>query len=374
MKIAIVGTTASSMVGFRLSFLRTLVRNGHEVFALATGYTDKDRSVLEAEGVTPVDYCLNEVTARQAKSRILRHYYLFCYLRSISPDLYFGYFLIPSLIGSILAKWAGIPKIVCMIEGLGTAFTPHKGGLSKSKSFLVLLINALFKINSKVVHGFVVLNRDDYAHLNQVLGIKNVALLGGIGVDLKEYRFSPMVNKKRFIFVARLLKEKGIEEFLAAASVIKGSCQEAEFVVLGNIGSNSKRCVDIQLVKDADESGIVNFKGHVENVSDELKKASVFVLPSYYREGVPRSIQEAMAIGRCIITTDSVGCRDTVENGVSGLLVAPWSVDDLVAKMSYLLDNPSVVESMGKHSRDIAEAKFDADIVNKRLWGIVDGF
>jgi glycosyltransferase involved in cell wall biosynthesis len=115
------------------------------------------------------------------------------------------------------------------------------------------------------------------------------------------------------------------------------------------------------------QSGIVIYPGHVSNVSDWIVGSSVFVLPSYYREGVPRSTQEAMAIGRAVITTDVPGCRETVVDGVNGFLVPPWDVVALVQKMHYFIENPNEISRMGLKGHEIAIEQFDADLVNQRL-------
>ena len=164
---------------------------------------------------------------------------------------------------------------------------------------------------------------------------------------------------------ARLVREKGVFHFVEAASLLKEKYPHVEFVLGGNIDSNPSAITQEQLQKCSQQ---VNYIGYVEDMAEALKKASVFIYPSYYREGVPRSILEAMACGRPIITTDAIGCRETVVSGENGYLIAPKSTTALVEAVENFIKNPNFVKTFGHASRLLCEKKFDIHEVNTQVY------
>jgi len=199
-------------------------------------------------------------------------------------------------------------------------------------------------------------------------------VLGGIGVDLERFTYIPFDNQNpvSFVFIARLLREKGVYEYLEAAKKIKSEHPETTFYILGGFDDKNPFALRKSELDSYLSSGIVEYPGHVENVADYLIRSSVFVLPSFYREGVPRSTQEAMAIGRPIITTDVPGCRETVEDGINGYLIHPFDADDLADKMLKFIEQPELINKLGRESRRIAELKFDVNEVNGKLISILN--
>ena len=174
----------------------------------------------------------------------------------------------------------------------------------------------------------------------------------------------------KFLFIGRLLKEKGIHEFVQAAKLVKKVYPESQFTVLGAIDHHNLGALQQTELDTLISSNIIQYPGHVSNIKDWIADNHVFVLPSY-REGVPRSTQEAMAIGRAVITTDVPGCRDTVIDGVNGFLVPKWNPEALAEKMIYFIENPEQTQVMGAESYKIAVEKFDAEKVNQRLVNIL---
>jgi len=214
------------------------------------------------------------------------------------------------------------------------------------------------------------LNKDDQIDLvdKYRLRVNKVSVLGGIGLKLSDYPYSrPPVSPVSFIFVGRLLAEKGVHIFIESARIVKEQFPDARFVMLGGIDESNPgglKAHDLELLK---MEGVIEHPGHVSDVVGWVSDASIFVLPSYYREGVPRSTQEAMAIGRAILTTNVPGCKDTVMDGVNGYLVAPWSAEELADKMIHFIKHPDDIVQMGLASHAMAQDKFDAGIVNQRL-------
>jgi len=166
--------------------------------------------------------------------------------------------------------------------------------------------------------------------------------------------------------ISRLLAEKGINEFLKAAELVRSKHQSISFIVLGGLDNSNPGSVETNFLNRLIDKEIVIYPGQVEDVKEWLRDSSVFVLPSY-REGMPRSTQEAMAIGRPVITTDVPGCRETVIDGLNGFKVAPFSSTALVEAMVRFINGPQLVSEMGLHSRRLAEEHFNADKVNERL-------
>ncbi|WP_432211120.1 glycosyltransferase family 4 protein, partial [Acinetobacter variabilis] len=233
----------------------------------------------------------------------------------------------------------------------------------------------LYKIALPQLDQLIFLNPDDPKDLIEkyTINVKNIEVLGGIGLNLQDYPYQPLNNihsPLKFLFIGRLLKEKGIHEFVQAAKLVKKVYPESQFTVLGAIDHHNLGALQQTELNALISSNIIQYPGHVSNIKDWIADSHVFVLPSY-REGVPRSTQEAMAIGRAIITTDVPGCRETVINTNNGFIVPKWNPEALAKKMIYFIEHPEQVRLMGAESYKIAVEKFDAEKVNQRLVNIL---
>ncbi len=372
MNIIILGTTASSITGFRSDLIISLVKQGHIVNALATDYSEKQRAAVRAMGAEPVDYVFNRTGLNPFRD-IKDTFALAKKIKAIKPDLVFSYFAKPVIFGTLAAKLAGVPRRIAMLEGLGFTFTEQPNGLLFKTKIIRAVQVLLYRLAFPFLDRIIFLNPDDPVDLVEKykLKVKQVSVLGGIGLNLADYPYSaPQSQPVRFIFIGRLLAEKGINEYIAAARLVKQQYPKAEFVVLGGLDEGNPGGLSQQKLDSLIEQDLVIYPGHVDNVQEWLAGSSVFVLPSY-REGVPRSTQEAMAIGRPIITTDVPGCRETVVDGVNGFFVPPWSSEQLAGKMIRFIEQPELIEQMGKESYRIAQEKFDAQEVNERLVGML---
>lgn len=374
MKVIIIGTVASSFYGFRADLIRAMREKKYTVYAFASEYTDSDLKKIESLGAIPVTYELNR-GGLNPLSDIIATYKLSKKIRRIKPDLVFSYFSKPVIFGTIAAKLAKVPKIIGMLEGLGYTFTEQPEGLSKKTKLIKRIQVLLYKCALPQLDKLIFLNPDDPQDLidEYAINVRKVEVLGGIGLNLKAYPYQPITNIQQpinFLFIGRLLKEKGIHDFLNAAKIVKGKYPETKLTVLGAIDPHNLGALTQFELDELISSNIIDYPGHVNNVKDWITNSHVFVLPSY-REGVPRSTQEAMAIGRAVITTDVPGCRETVEHGVNGFLVPRWNSEALAEKMIYFIENPEQVEKMGYESYKMAQDKFDADKVNQRLLKIL---
>jgi len=372
MKIVIIGTTAFSLINFRAELLRELVLKRHEVFTFAMDYSSDSRATLIEWGVTPIEYKLSRSGLNpymDLKTIITLQYEI----KKIKPDIVLSYFVKPVIYGSIAAKLANVPKRIAMIEGLGYFFTIQPKGVSYRVRVIQRVQMLLYRVAFSTISHLIFLNNDDRYELmvKNMLRADSVSVLGGIGVNLSEFPYTkPQVKIIRFLFIGRLLKEKGIFEFLEAAKVVKKKFPNAEFVILGSTDITSPNSLSVKYLNLLVKEGLVIFPGQVKNVLQWINSCSVFVLPSY-REGLPRSSQEAMAVGRPILTTDVPGCRETVEDGKNGFLVPAFDVEKLSEKMIWFIQHPEKIAPMGLASRRIAEGRFDVHKFNTKILKIM---
>ena len=373
-KIVLIGTVASSFYGFRADLIRTFLKKGHQVYAFTSEYTAEDLKKIEKLGATPITYTLNR-GGLNPLADIIATYQLSKKIKAINPDLVFSYFSKPVIFGTLAAKLAKVPHVIGMLEGLGYTFTEQPEGLSKKTQIIKKIQVFLYKIALPQLDQLIFLNPDDPKDLLEqyAINVKNVEVLGGIGLNLQDYPYQPLSNihsPLKFLFIGRLLKEKGIHEFVQAAKLVKKVYPESQFTVLGAIDHHNLGALQQTELDTLISSNIIQYPGHVSNIKDWIADSHVFVLPSY-REGVPRSTQEAMAVGRAIITTDVPGCRETVIDGVNGFLVPKWNIQALADKMCYFIEHPEQVNIMGMRSREIAQEKFDVNRVNEKLFEIM---
>lgn len=372
-KVVFIGTVASSFYSFRADLIYALLKQGHEVYAFTSEYTAEDLKKIEHLGAIPVTYTLNR-GGLNPLADIFATYQLSKKIKAINPDLVFSYFSKPVIFGTLAAKLAKVPRVIGMLEGLGYTFTEQPEGLSKKTQLIKKIQVFLYKIALPQLDQLIFLNPDDpHDLLDQYsIKVKKAEVLGGIGLNLNHYKFSTNFSSNiSFIFIARLLAEKGIHDYIKAAKIVKEKYPDVKFTVLGAIDKEALGSLEEEELQDLVQTNIIEYPGHVNNVSEWIERASVFVLPSYYREGVPRSTQEAMAIGRAIITTDVPGCRETVVDGVNGFLVPKWNPQALAEKMIYFIEHPDQIEKMGSESYKMAQEKFDAEKVNQRLLNIL---
>ena len=367
---AIISNQAFSLINFRGPLIRDLVAAGVRVYALAPDYDDNLRQLVCDLGARPVDFSLARTGLNPLRDA-LDMFRLAFLLRRLKPDVTFGYFLKPVVYGTVAAWLAGVPRRVAMIEGLGYVFTASGDHESWNRKLLRALVSLLYRFSLARAQKIIFLNKDDLSEFVKagLVDEENVVNLGGIGVDLAEWPMTPPVaHPLTFMLVARLLREKGIVEYALAARQVKTIHPAVRFILLGGFDPNPGG-LEASEVEAWVNEGLLEWPGHV-TVKTWLMQTSVYVLPSY-REGVPRSTQEAMAMGRAVITTDAPGCRETVNEGVNGFLVTVRDVPSLVHAMLRFVENPSLVEAMGLESRKLAEKRFDVRVINTRLLTIL---
>jgi len=304
---------------------------------------------ISRSGINP----LREVATVLALARVLRR---------LGPDVSFAYFSKPVIYSSLAGALARVPARYALIAGLGHMFS---GGGHSWRVFATAL-RRLYRISLRLNRRVFFQNPDDLRLFLETGIVKRDAAVqvAGTGVDLAFYEFhEPVTEPVTFVLAARLIAEKGIRELAEAARILRDRGWRPRCVILGGLDDNPSALRRAELDAWVDER-IVEWTGAVEDIRPWLRESSVYVLPSYYREGVPRSIQEAMALGRPIITTDAPGCRETVEPGRNGLLVPPRDAVALADAMERYLVDTDRIEAEGRESRRLAESCYDVHRIN----------
>lgn len=366
MKIAVISNGVLSLLNFRGPLMVEMVRRGHEVLAFAPDHDDASRVALAGMGVEAVDYAVSRAGTNPLRE-IGSIFELRRLLRRHRVDLCFPYFIKPVIYGTIAAWLAGVPRRYGLIAGLGFAFT-EGNGQGRKRRFLQWVIIHMARFAAARIDQLMFQNRDDHAEFLRagIVAADKAVLIGGTGVDLADWPATPLPDGPiTFLLAARLLRDKGVTDYIDAIRLLQGSHPEARFLLLGGLDDNPAAIPRAKVETWASE-GLIEWPGHVA-VKPWLAQAHVFVLPSYYREGVPRSTQEAMAMGRAVITTDLPGCRETVEAGVNGFLVPPRDPAALAVAMRRFIEQPALVAQMGVQSRRMAEERFDVHKQNRKL-------
>lgn len=367
-RLGIISSQAFSICNFRGPLIKDLVSNGITVFAIAPDYNEDLRSKVKAMGAIPID-CTMERTGTHPIRDMRDLFGLVRILKKLDLDTSLGYFIKPVIYGSFAAHMAGVKQIFSMVEGLGFVFTPDGFSEPIKKKVLRKMILTMYRFAFVYNRKVFFLNPDDVNEFlsARLLSDKQIVKIPGIGVDLDYYASSERLLSSNivFILIGRMLKEKGIYEYVEAARRVKKRYPDAKFLLVG--GCEEKvTAIRRSEIEEWVREGVLEWPGHVSDIRSWIEKATVFVLPSY-REGLPRSTQEAMAMGLPIITTDVPGCRETIIDGVNGYLVLPRNVESLYEAMCKFFQNPGLIETMGKKSQKICKERFDVRVINREI-------
>lgn len=370
MKFLILASLADSLTGFRKPLVQELISQGLEVHVAAPDLLSNTEVLTELSAMGAVCHDaplsrtgMNPISDLQTMLALRR------LMKSIQPDYFLGYTIKPVIYGNLAAWLAGVPHRTALITGLGYAFVDDDKSL-KRKAVNQVVIRLYTAALSRCQVVFFQ-NTDDET-LFQELGIistkTNSVVVNGSGVPVEEYVYEPasIQSDLSFFLMARLIAAKGVRIYADAARIVKAQYPNANFILAGELDSNPDSIQKDELDSWITE-GLIDYRGRLSDVKPVLKECSVFVLPSYYREGVPRSILEALATGRAIITTDSVGCRETVVEGDNGFLIPIKDASALAEAILKFIEQPELIISMGKCSREIAEQKYDVHKVNYHM-------
>lgn len=366
MKILIISPKNKTVFNFRGDLIRDMIAKGHEVVVVGPNQ-DYVEDVL-ALGVSEFIEAklVKDNTSIFGDLGYLKK--LIFIFRDQKPDLVFGYTIKPVIYGSIAAKLTGVPHIYAMVTGLGRVYA--SGGV-KAK-IVRLITKVLYKLAFLCCDKVIFQNGDDIAELVQqhYLPLEKTVKVNGSGVNMERFRQTELPEQPVFLMVSRVIREKGVMEFCEAARTVKKTCPEARFILLGglDVSIGALKMADIQPFID---DGSIEFPGEVKDPVSFYQQSSVFVLPSYYREGLPRTLLEAMSCGRAIITTDWPGCREPVVDGVNGYMIPVRDADILAQRMETLAKDPELIRKMGGEAWSICRNKFAIDIVNTQMRDVI---
>ncbi len=362
-KVLLLGSYAPSLINFRGPLIAAMVERGHEVFAVAPDIGPDIAAKLVALGATPVPVALSRASlnplATWRSGRQLR-----ALVERIAPDVMIAYTIKPVVLGAAAARAARVPFFAAMITGMGYAFL---GGLAPKR--LAIRLVAMLMYRRAVAASRLVIfqnedDRSDFRRLRLLPAAKPSLVVNGSGVDLDHYTPEPVPPEPSFLMISRFLRDKGIAEFGAAAARLKAEFPSVRIALAGWIEAIPDSIGQAEL--DSILAGGIEDLGHLADVRPALARASVYVLPSY-REGTPRTVLEAMAMGRAVITTDAPGCRGTVVEGENGFLVPVGDADALYRAMRRFIEEPGLARSMGEASLRLVREKFDVHKVNAAI-------
>ncbi|MEN1972617.1 glycosyltransferase family 4 protein [Luteimonas sp. MJ204] len=357
----LIASFPESVLTFRGQLIMDVLAAGMPVHVAAPGLPKGAaiRSSLESLGVTVHDIPLARTgTNPSADLKLVLHLYRL--LRQIQPAVMIGYTIKPVIYGTLAAWMARVPRRYALVTGLGYAFTGSRKGM------LTGLVRRLYRLALARADKVFFQNPDD-RNLFRETGIlsadKPTVVVNGSGVDVSVFEVTSIpAGGPFFLMIGRLLGDKGVREYAQAATRVRAMHPEARFGLVGWIDENPD-AIGLAELDQWVANGVIEFHGKLTDVRPRIAACTVYVLPSY-REGTPRTVLEALAMGRPIITTEAPGCRETVIDGDNGFLVPVQSVDALVDAMLKFIEDPCLAQRMGRRSRQVAKDKYDVHKVN----------
>jgi len=372
LRFAFVSHLDFNLYRFRLPLMKALAEQGADVFAVSPAGNLSSR--FADHGIHHVAL-LSATDRPPGSSGLLRGGGLTRVLRGLAPDIVHAFGVRANLVGAWAARWAGTPVMVATVSGLGSLYGGSPSQILRLAGFAANMAARL--VLKPEAAAIVFQNPDDMSYYvdRGLCRPGQAELIMSSGVDLEEFSPRRVSLEERLALrrdwgieedapvvtmIGRLLRSKGVLEFLQLAERLRG---KARFVLIGGPSRRNPESLTWGDLEMYQERGTALLAGFQENIQQWLAITDVFVFPSYYREGVPRTVLEAMAMALPIVTTDSPGCRETVVPGENGILVPPRSVDELERAVASLLDDPDLRTRMGTHSREMAAARFSSSIV-----------
>jgi glycosyltransferase involved in cell wall biosynthesis len=364
-KIIIVAPISDSLINFRGDLIQDIKNKGCKVITVSPTPSEEYLNIFKKKKISNIS-----INFKRNKMNPLNDFILLVKLFKIfkkqSPDVVLSYAIKPVIWSGLAAKFCKT-DFYALITGLGFAFQ----GTSFKRKLLTRLVVILYRVALKKSKAVIFQNKDNL-NLFVEKGIvprSKTHLVNGSGVDIEKFNIEVFPKGSvNFLCISRLLTEKGLREYAAAAKIVK---KKFPSVVFNLVGAEDTSLDAIPLDEVNKWSEYIDYKGSTMDVRSYIKDAHVYVLPSYH-EGIPRSTLEAMSMGRAIITTDATGCKETVENGINGFKVPVGSIDDLAEKMIWFIEHPEQIELMGIESRRMVVEKFDVHKVNEKMLDIMN--
>ena len=364
-KVAFVSSDAKTLMLFRGDLIQEILKSGREVHVLVP--FNRCLSPLQDMGIF-----IHNIDCSNSSISLLRDIKLFfrlvVLLARIKPDISFCYFLKPFIYGALASKVMGVRHVCSLITGVGYVFMSP----TLKAKIIRFLITPLYSLALWCSDRILFQNIDNMRFVSDL--VKNIKpkcfVVDGSGVNMQIYKRIGIVSDERasFIFAGRLLKDKGVLEYVEAANILKKKYAGCFDAALAGGECASPGALSYADIIKMNTAGAVEFLG--ERGQEELIKAyqkyNIFVLPSYYGEGIPRSILEAMSMKMVVITTDWPGCRETVVEGENGLLVGVQSVEELVCAMEKFIVNPALIPQWGEKSFKMVQERFEIKLINRQ--------
>lgn len=365
-KLLIVTNVDWFLISHRLVIAKAAVKAGWKVYVACENTGRASEISVDGVEYIPISFSRSGLNFLKEVSAISKFYRLY---KAIEPDVVHHITLKPVVYGSFIARQLGIKGVVNAITGLGYSFTAGRDRFVQ-RAILKFLKFGLARFNAVVIFQ----NEDDrnlLANLRVLSPLNQIVIIKGAGVDLKKYAYSYLPETKpriRVLLPCRMLWDKGVMELYEATQLMKAKYSETvSFLLAGIADHNNRAAVSEEFLRNWEDGEYVRWIGHQESMEEIYRDCHIVVLPSY-REGLPKTLIEACAIGRPIVTTDAIGCKDCVDEGINGFKVPVGDAGALVLALETLINNPTVMEAMGKAGRAKAETEFDVDsVVRKHL-------
>lgn len=369
--IVFVANVSRDLYNFRLGLMRTLKKNGFNVICIAP--KDNYSQRFEDEGFTFINSKLLDRKEKNPLKNLLIILELYKIFRRIQPELVILYTIKPVIFGNIASRLARI-KSISVLTGLGSFFV--------KENIYQKIIKLLYKFSLRFSERVFFLNKDDrdFFIKNRITNLSKSVLINGEGINtdyfFPDYSSKPMnrdSDKTTFLLISRLLWDKGIGEFIESARLVKEKYPNTEFWLLGPLDTANPTAIPYETIKIWEEENLIKYLGTTDDVRPFISQSDAVVLPSY-REGLPRSLLEAISMGKPVITTDVPGCKVVVENGKNGFLVPPKDSKALAESLIKFIElSREEKEKMGRYGRDKALKEFDERIVIEKYIEVIGG-
>ena len=379
MNILFVASFAPSLITFRKDLIINLINKGNKVYTICPmdNHPEIKRNLKEL-GVNVFSIKMDRGALNPFKNIGLINE-IYKMIKFIRPKSIFSYTIKPVIFTGLALFFYRIIynkskiKYIVLITGLGYVFT--KGSNFFKRFFLRLIVKLIYKIGLTSANQIIFQNKDDmsfFKERNLLPRNTKLNLVNGSGVNLSEFRKSKPPKKPIFLMLSRLLKDKGLIEYIEAARIVKTKRKDVIFRLAGFYDQNNPSTISNDEFIKLKSDPCIEYLGEIKDVKSEISKCKFYVLPSY-REGTPRSVLEALATGRAIITTNAPGCNQTVINRINGIKVNPKNSIELANAMFELIGKTyEEITLMSNESRKLAETKYDVRKVNKEIIKIIN--
>lgn len=367
MNIMVLSAHTSSLFWFRMNMMQAFLERGHTVYAVGSEPEEEWAQKFSEKGITYRQIHVSR-NGTNPLDDLKTYRSILALFKEISPDKVFAYQAKAIVYGALAAHKCKVTEFYPLIAGLGSVFR----GAGTKADILRKILTVQYKLAFRYSKTVIFQNEDDRSELvsRGIVSKDKTRIINGSGVDLTRFIQAPVPEETRFLFVGRLIKDKGVGEYLDACRIFKKSHPNTECMLIGPFDSNPSAIKPEELEKYT-KDGTVTYFGEQEDVRPYLRQTSVYVLPSYH-EGTPKSVLEAMATGRAVITTDVPGCRETVTDGVNGFLVEPKSAEAVAEAMCRLAEDLELCRVFGEAGRKIAVEKYDVNKVNAAIMDIMN--